>query len=167
MPARFGARAVHPRPGCAEHDPEKVWWADFPASAEPPCRFSVASPPRWPLSQSARSPLPWSRLTQGRALRPAILYGIDTRATREIAELEPPRAPALIPSRPPKVLWIRRNEPEVWARTRRIVNGSGFFTLRLTGEATIDIYDATIFAPFFDATAAWSTEMLRWWRRWS
>ena len=39
------------------------------------------------------------------------------------------------------------------------MNGSGFFTLRLTGEATIDVYDASIFAPLFDpGSMSWSTE---------
>ena len=58
------------------------------------------------------------------------------------------------------MLWIRRNEPEVWARTRRIVNGPGFLVLRLTGENVIDVYDAAIFAPFFDpGSLRWTAEL--------
>ncbi len=54
------------------------------------------------------------------------------------------------------MLWIRRHEPEVWARTRRILNGCGYLVLRLTGQAVIDVYDAALFAPFFDpSTQSW------------
>ncbi len=98
---------------------------------------------------------------QGIALRPAILYGIDTRATGEIQELHELTGAALSSqSAAPKVLWIRRHEPEVWARTRRILNGCGYLVLRLTGQSAIDVYDAALFAPFFDpATRSWSREL--------
>lgn len=151
-----------PGPGRAEHDPEKVWWHGFLEI----CRGLLAVPGVEArrveaVGISTISPAIVAVDGEGRALRPAILYGIDTRAAREIAELERLTGVALdSQSAAPKVLWIRRNEPEVWARTRRIVNGSGFLTLRLTGEATIDIYDAFIFAPFFDTEAmSWSPEM--------
>jgi len=93
-------------------------------------------------------------------LRKAILYGIDTRATKEIAELQQiiDQDPVLChggvrlssQSASPKVLWIRRHEPEVWGRTHLVVNGSGFLLYRLTREATLDFYDAVSFAPFVD-----------------
>src|SRR5215218_2208804 len=57
-------------------------------------------------------------------LRPAILYGIDTRATEEIelqsrrygAEAILANAGKCLTSRAlgPKLEWVRRNEPEVW-----------------------------------------------------
>lgn len=151
-----------PGPGRAEHDPEKVWWRGFIEI----CRALLAAPGAAAgrvdaVGISTISPAIVAVDGEGRALRPAILYGIDTRASREIAELERATGAALdSQSAAPKVLWIRRNEPEVWARTRKIVNGSGFLTLRLTGEATIDIYDASIFAPFFDtASLAWSSQI--------
>jgi len=151
-----------PKPGHVEHDAEQVWWADFRALArellsrsgvDPRCiagiGISTISPAVVPVDE------------RGIALRPAILYGIDTRATREIEELHAlTGAPLSSQSAAPKVLWIRRNEPEVWARTRRIVNGCGYLVLRLTGESSIDVYDATLFAPFFDPAAlAWSPEL--------
>ena len=63
----------------------------------------------------------------GEPLRPAILYGIDTRATAEIAELteaygadkivERCGSPLIPPAIGPKLLWLRRNEPTAWERT--------------------------------------------------
>jgi len=62
-----------------------------------------------------------------RPLRPAILYGIDTRAGAEIETLNRELGAAEILRRGgsalssqavrPKLLWLRRHEPEIWART--------------------------------------------------
>ena len=151
-----------PPPGRAEHDPEKVWWGDFTRI----CRELLAASGVKPVSIAAIgistiSPAVVAVDAGGRALRPAILYGINTRATAEIAELSAATGASLdSQSASPKVLWIRRHEPEVWARTRWILNGSGWLNLRLTGERTIDIYDASIFLPYYDAiSGAWSKEI--------
>jgi xylulokinase len=151
-----------PHPGWAEHDPEQIWWKDFlhltatllGSSRIPP--GSIAA-----LGISTISPAIVAVDASGKALRPAILYGVDTRATAEIAELERLTGAVLSSqSAAPKVLWIRRNEPELWARTRAILNGSGYLNLRLTGERTIDVYDASIFAPFFDGESlTWSEQI--------
>lgn len=164
--AVVAARAVEhvleiPRPGWAEHDAESAWWHDFLEIARSVLQTSGIPPQQIAgIGLSAISPavLPIDR--EGRPLRKAILYGIDIRATREIAELQ-----EIIDNDPvysqsgvrlssqsalPKILWIRRNEPEVWAKTHLVVNGSGFLLYRLTGEATLDIYDAVTFAPFVD-----------------
>jgi xylulokinase len=147
-----------PHPGWAEHDPDAVWWKDFLhlcstllAATRVPSA-SIAA-----VGISTISPAVVIVDAAGKALRPAILYGIDTRATAEIAELERATGATLSSqSAAPKVLWIRRNEPALWSKTRSVLNGSGYLNLRLTGERTIDVYDASIFAPFFD------TEKLAW-----
>ncbi len=151
-----------PRPGWAEHDAETTWWNDFleithsllqssgiPGRQVAGIGFSAISPAVLPIDR------------EGRPLRKAILYGIDTRALEEIIELQQviDRDPILCRSgvhlssqaASPKVLWIRRHEPQLWARTHLIVNGSGFLLYRLTGEATLDVYDAVSFAPFVDS----------------
>ena len=150
-----------PRPGWAEHDAETTWWKDFLEIVRALLHSSGISPEQIAgIGFSAISPavLPIDR--EGRPLRKAILYGIDTRATKEIAELQQiiDQDPVLChggvrlssQSASPKVLWIRRHEPEVWGRTHLVVNGSGFLLYRLTREATLDFYDAVSFAPFVD-----------------
>ncbi len=151
-----------PHPGHVEHDAEKVWWGDFRRLVRELLARSGVEPRRIAgIGISAISPAVVPADERGLALRPAILYGIDTRATREIEELHALTGATLSSqSAAPKLLWIRRNEPEVWARTRRILNGCGYLVLRLTGEAVIDVYDACLFAPFFDPAArAWSPEL--------
>jgi len=151
-----------PRPGHVEHDPEKLWWGDFRALVRELLQRSGLDPRRIAgIGISTISPAVVAADEQGVALRPAILYGIDTRATGEIRELHERTGAALSSqSAAPKVLWIRRHEPQVWARTRRILNGCGYLVLRLTGQSVIDVYDAALFAPFFDpSTQTWRREL--------
>jgi len=151
-----------PQPGHVEHDPEKVWWADFLALCRDLLASSGVDPRRIAgIGLSTISPAVVPVGPGGAALRPAILYGIDTRATREIQELSALTGARLSSqSAAPKVAWIRHCEPEVWARTRRIVNGCGYLVLRLTGQSVIDVYDAALFAPFFDVqTHSWRPEL--------
>ncbi len=150
-----------PRPGWAEHDAETTWWHDFLEITRALLATSGVDPRQIAgAGFSAISPavLPIDR--QGRPLRKAILYGIDTRATQEIAELqqiidgdaELRKMGIKLSSQAasPKILWLQRHEPEVWEKTHQITNGSGFLIYRLAGENTIDVYDAISFAPFLD-----------------
>jgi xylulokinase len=74
-----------PRSGWAEHDAEAVWWADFVAISR---ELASGGPGRIVgVGVSGIGPCLLPVDGAGLALRPAILYGIDTRATREIAEL--------------------------------------------------------------------------------
>jgi xylulokinase len=85
---------------------------------------------------------------EGRPLRPAILYGIDSRAEEEIAELDRELGAEAILARGgsplttqaigPKLLWLRRHEPEVWERTGKLLMASSFAVHRLTGEYVLD-----------------------------
>jgi len=77
---------------------------------------------------------------RGRPLRRAFMYN-DARAAREAQELQAAtgEAVALRPTDPlPKLLWLRRHEPDVWSRTRRIVHAADFVTGRLTGRWVTD-----------------------------
>ena len=86
------ARADHtmsvPRPGWAEQDADAIWWADVVAIA----RRLVAAVPAGDriagVAVSAIGPTLLPLDEDGRPLRSAILYGIDTRATAQIATLE-------------------------------------------------------------------------------
>jgi xylulokinase len=147
-----------PRPGWAEHDPERTWWKDFLDIVHFLLETSGVAPDSIAaLGVSTISPAVVAVGADGVALRPAILYGIDTRSAKEVAELEQSTGARLSSqSGAPKILWLRRNEPDVWRQTRQIVNGSGYLNLKLTGQATIDIYDASAFSPFFNL------ESLKW-----
>jgi xylulokinase len=103
----------------------------------------------------------------GDVLRPAILWN-DGRSVQECAELEA----AMPPSRritgnlampgftAPKLLWLRRHEPQVFAATRRVLLPKDWLRLRLTGEAISEMSDASGTLWLDVAQRRWSEAML-------
>ena len=86
---------------------------------------------------------------EGQVLRPAILWN-DGRCGVEAEELQ-----ALVPDflerasnlsmvgfTAPKVLWVKRHEPEIFARTRRILLPKDFIRFKLSGEYVSEMSDA-------------------------
>ena len=156
-----------PRPGWAEHDGEAVWWADFVAISRELTAHEVGRIAAVGVSGIGPAVLPVDGA--GRSLRPAILYGIDTRATRQVDEMTERFGDAAILARGgtlltsqaagPKLAWIREHEPEVWARTRRFHMAHSLVVERLTGEYVLDHHSASQCDPLYDMTAAaWATD---------
>ncbi len=157
---------AHPRPGWAEHDAEEVWWADVLAVCH-----GLAGHLRdvKAVCVSGLGPCLLPADAAGEPLRAAILYGIDTRATLEIQELNEQLGAEAILSRGgsalssqavgPKLLWLRRNEPEVWERMRRLLMASSFVIGRLTGAYVLDHHSASQCDPLYDLGAnAWAAD---------
>ncbi len=157
-----------PRPGWAEQDPETVWWADVVALCRrllPP----VGGGHVVAAAASALGPCLVPADAAGRPLRPAILYGIDTRAVAEIEELDERLGAAAIIARcgsplttqavGPKLAWLARHEPEVLRATRRLFTASSFLVHRLTGEYVLDHHSASQCVPMYDVrTNTWIDE---------
>ena len=60
-----------------------------------------------------------------------------------------------------KILWIKDNEPENWAKIRLFLPPNAYVIYRLTGEIAIDYSSAGNIGGVFDAEKrAWSVEML-------
>ena len=154
-----------PRPGWAEVDAEAVWWADVVAL----CRELAPQAADGTLAGVCVSGVGPCLLLcdeQVRPVRPAILYGIDMRATAQIAELTERYGADAILARGgtplstqavgPKALWVQRNEPQAWERARRWYNSSSFVVARLTGEYVLDHHTASQCDPLYDIRAnAW------------
>lgn len=149
-----------PRPGWAEHDAEAVWWTDFAALSRELIGRLPAGARVSAVCASGIGPCLLPADSEGRPLRPAILYGIDTRATAEIQDLtERFGADALLrrggspltsQAVGPKLLWLQRNEPEVWERTQRFFMASSYVVHRLTGEYVLDHHSASQCDPLYD-----------------
>jgi xylulokinase len=102
-------------------------------------------------------------------IRPAILWN-DQRTALECAEIEDrvglERLIGLTGNRAltgftaPKLLWLRRHEPEAYGRIARIVLPKDYVRLRLTGEWAIDVADASGTLLLDVAQRRWSDEVL-------
>ncbi len=164
------ATAVRPRPqsmsmpfpGWAEVDAESVWWADVVALSQELVP-QAGSAEIAAMCVSGVGPCLLLTDDAGRPVRPAILYGIDSRATAEIAELDERLGTAEVLERcgtplttqavGPKALWVQRHEPEAWERAGRWFNSSSFVAHRLTGEYVFDHHTASQSVPLYDIEA--------------
>ena len=149
------------RPGWYELDAETVLWGDTVAI----CRQLLAQ-----IGGSSRvrgvavttcGPCLVPVDAEGRALRPAILYGVDTRAEAEIQEMDGrigrreilalSRMPLTSQAVGPKIAWVVAHEPEVARRTATWHTATSYLVAHLTGVAVIDHHQASYFTPFLDA----------------
>jgi xylulokinase len=102
-------------------------------------------------------------------LRPAILWN-DQRTADECDSIREivgrPRLIAItgndaLPGfTAPKLLWLQRHEPEVWARVAHVLLPKDFVRLRLTGEHAMDKADGSGTILFDLAARDWSSEIL-------
>lgn len=140
---------TNPLPGHYEHDADQDWWGDFCAITKDLIAKSGVSPAdirAVGLSALGADCLPVDQ--ECRPLRKAILYGIDSRAMEECAELTERYGEEQIKEwygRPlgssdimPKILWVKNHEPDVYAKTHKFVTASTFLTAKLTGEYAVD-----------------------------
>ena len=157
-----------PRPGWAEHDADAVWWADVVALIHellPDRPEQVAA-----VCFSGIGPCVLLTDADGRPLRPAILYGVDTRsvplAEAIQSELGGPdvvldRCGSVLSAQSggPKLAWVREHEPEVWSAARRFLMAHTYVVHRLTGEYVLDHLSASQCAPLYDRRErAWIPE---------
>ena len=155
-----------PRPGWTEQEPE-AWWR---ASCDVLRR----------LVAQARGPIEAIGLTgqmhgavfldnDGEVIRPAILWN-DQRTAAECAKIEDAVGavrlreiagnPALTGFQAPKVLWLRHNEPEAYARVRSLLLPKDFIRFRLSGARASDASDAAGTLLLDLAARDWSDEIL-------
>jgi len=59
-----------------------------------------------------------------------------------------------------KIIWLRDNEPDLFARTRRILNPKDYLRLRMTGGHVTDVSDASGTGLFDVRRRQWSSELL-------
>lgn len=160
-----------PNPGWAEHDADAIWWRDFVQLSETLLdRSEIEASDIAGVGVSAlhTNMLPLDE--DGEPLRPAILYGVDTRTHEEIEILNNRIGKDRIfdvcgnrltfQSVGPKILWFKRNEPEKFEQTEQILDATGYVVYKLTGEYTIDNANASFFHPLYDLSELeWADEM--------
>jgi xylulokinase len=147
-----------PHPGWAEHDAEEVWWEDFVSICRELLEEADGEVAAVCASGIGACLLPAD--AEGTPLRPAILYGIDSRAASEIEELNERygqeellgRCGSVLSTQAvgPKLLWLQRNEPQVWERTEKFFMASSFIVHRLTGEYVLDHHSASQCDPLYN-----------------
>ncbi|MGI3903687.1 MAG: xylulokinase [Janthinobacterium lividum] len=148
--ASFPVPVSRPRAGWSEQDPEDWWSAvcdtlDALKAAEPRLMAAVRG---IGLSGHMHGA---TLLGEGDAvLRPAILWN-DGRAATECLEIEAacPEARAITGNivmpgfTAPKLAWVRKHEPAIFDKVRKVLLPKDYVRLRLTGDYASDMSDAS------------------------
>lgn len=138
----------HPRPGWAEQDPEDWWRAAqmvtarlMEESGEDPARVVGMG-----FAGQMLGVVPVD--AAGAPLRPAIIWmdsRADEQARRFVRRLGGERLVARLAGAVPsgkdvvcKLAWLRENEPDLYARTHKFLDATGYLVMRATGEMVID-----------------------------
>jgi len=151
-----------PRPGWSEQNPEDWWDASEAALAELGSELAGIG-----LSGQMHGLVALD--VEDRVIRPAILWN-DQRTAAECAEIEEriglARLIELTGNRAlpgftaPKLLWLRRHEPDAYARVQRVLLPKDYVRLRLTGRRAIDVADASGTLLLDVAGRRWSDDVL-------
>ncbi|WP_460464708.1 FGGY-family carbohydrate kinase [Arthrobacter pigmenti] len=157
-----------PHPGWAEFDAEAVWWKEISVlSRELFSRNDAGS--LQGVCVSGMGPCLVVTDDAFTPLRPAILYGVDTRATEEIAELTDEFGAARIfetcgkdlssQAVGPKLRWVANHEPEIFSRATHWFGLNSYIVAKLTGEYIQDHHSASQCDPLYDVTRLeWSPD---------
>src|SRR5215467_13340027 len=170
--AFVGYPLVHPHPGWAEQDPELWWQATLTA-----IRSCLAGGVQHRVAPRDVGGVGLSGQMHGvvlldeahKVLRPCIIWA-DQRSdaqcrwmTEKVGAsrlIELVSNPALPGFSAPKALWVRDNEPEIFARTRTIILPKDYIRFRLTGVLAMEISDAAGTCLLDVKQGSWSQEVL-------
>ncbi|GAP55046.1 glycerol kinase 2 [Arthrobacter sp. Hiyo6] len=157
-----------PRPGWVEMGADE-WWEEFSSIAKE--LTSCTDADIRAVGVSGMGPCALLTDNGGTPLRPAILYGVDTRATAEIEALSQQLGAAAILERSgsalstqavgPKLAWIAVNEPDVMERASRLFMPSSWLVWKLSGQYVLDHHSASQCTPLYD------TVDNSWYRPWA
>jgi len=145
-------KIIHKFPGWAEQDPNE-WEKSLVAAIKKAIDNSSIDPKYIQgVSVDGTSCTVVFLDEGGKPLRPAIMW-MDVRAYKEAREISKTGHPALEYSGfsnvspewfPCKVLWIKRNEPEIYRKAKTIFEHTDWLIYKLTGDLTVNINTITI-----------------------
>lgn len=161
-----------PHSGWVEMD-GRIWWDEFVELSHTLIDVVSAQVPDFVIEGVGVSGMgPCVLLTdaQDQPVRSAILYGVDTRSTAQIASMRDQLGDdaiakvggSLLSSQAggPKVLWVAEQEPDAYARADRLFMPASFLARHLTGAYVLDHQSASQMTPLYDV------ENERWHEQW-
>jgi xylulokinase len=158
-----------PRPGWAEQDP-RDWWEATQITVRAVLKEAgVTGDTVRGVGLSGQMHGSVFLDDQGEVLRPALLW-CDQRTAAQCAWItetvgaervvELTSNPVLTGFTAPKVIWLRDNEPETYARVRKVLLPKDYIRFKLTGAFASEVSDASGTAMFHVRERRWATELL-------
>lgn len=147
-----------PYTGWVEMD-ARIWWDEFVAIAR---ELREAHPDALitAVGVSGMGPCVLLADEHDEPVRPAILYGVDTRAAAQIDRMTDELGPEEITriggstltsqSAGPKIAWIADEDPDAWQRAKRLFMPASWLARKLTGAYVLDHQSASQSSPLYD-----------------
>jgi xylulokinase len=158
---------VRPRPGWSEQNPSDWWTATLGAIDKLKQSHGAALAAVKGIGLSGHMHGATLLGDNDEVLRPCILWN-DGRSAEECGEME-----AALPSlrqlagniampgfTAPKIAWVRKHEPDIYARIRKVLLPKAYVRLLLTGEHVEDMSDAAGTLWLDVAKRDWSDDLL-------
>ena len=169
VPVASAVRAyapVHPQPGWSEQDPADWVTAVDGALGELAAAHPQAMAAVRGIGVSGHMHGATLLDADGAVLRPCILWN-DTRSAAEAAELDATEdvrdlsGNIVFPGfTAPKLAWVARHEPDVFARTATVLLPAAYMNYHLTGECFADMSDSAGTAWLDVGARDWSARLL-------
>jgi len=159
-----------PQPGWAEQDP-RDWWRACGIAVKKALQESPNVRAEEIACVGFSGQMHGAVLldAKGEVVRPALIW-CDQRTEKQSQQLSSKFGidkliqltcnPPLTNFTLSKILWVRDNEPQLWARVRHIMLPKDYVRFRLTGDRAIDQADASGTLLLDVAKRAWSKEVL-------
>jgi xylulokinase len=164
------AAFASPRPGWAEQDPTDWWRATGEAVRGALARANIDGSAVTGIGLSGQMHGSVMLDDRDEVVRPALLW-CDQRTADECREItdtvgaarliEWVSNPALTGFTLPKLLWVRKHEPDLWERVRSVLLPKDYVRFRLTGERATDVADASGTLMLDVSRRKWSTDILQ------
>ncbi|MBE9541684.1 MAG: xylulokinase, partial [Proteobacteria bacterium] len=159
-----------PHPGWAEQSPYDWWEATLKVIEEVVSSIHIDSTQIKGISLSGQMHSSVFLNEKMEVIRPAILWS-DTRTTEQCGKIYTKAGglaqlinyvsnPALEGFTAPKILWLKENEPENYAKVKHILLPKDYIRYRLTGELFTEVSDAAGTLLFEVIKKRWSTSLL-------
>jgi xylulokinase len=162
-----------PRSGWVEMD-ARIWWDEFVSIA----RELITGTPDAEIAAvgvSGMGPCVLLADADEEPVRPAILYGVDTRSGAQIARMNDELGVDEIirvggstltsQAGGAKIAWIDDEEPDAWAKAERFFMPASWLARRLTGAYVLDHQSASQTSPLYDIeNETWHEP---WWQRYA
>ena len=165
--AEYGVDA--PRPGWSEQNPRLWWTATQRAISDALAAADVDGSAVAAVGLTGQMHGSVLLDAAGEVVRPALLWN-DQRTSSQCDEIrtrvgadrliEATGNDALPGFTAPKLLWVRENEPDAWARVAHVMLPKDYVRYRLTGQLATDLADASGTLLLDVAGRTWSTEVL-------
>ncbi|MBN1536290.1 MAG: FGGY-family carbohydrate kinase [Anaerolineales bacterium] len=147
--------------GGAEQDTEDWWQALVKTTREMLANANIDAKQVVGMSMDAQmvGTIPVDK--HGNALRRALIW-LDSRAEKEAEILRERTGLPFITGKAPssKIYWVKNNEPEIFAKTFKMLDCKDYIQARMTGEFGTDYSCAVALTYFNPFTMAWWPEVL-------